>query len=133
MAFNQFTSSQQITVGNTKFILPEGYHHSNPNDFGAESITNNIHTTFLTEYNGTNITKYVEDYQKFIKTQNQTMNVENFTIDNITLYKTVNIDNPHTIHYFFVANGNTFDVYTWDGDNNIGSIALGLAKSATPI
>ena len=46
--------------------------------------------------------------------KNETMTIENNTMNNTIFYKTNNIDNPNTIHIWFVKNGDTYDMYTFD-------------------
>ena len=77
------TSNSQFRVGSTTFKLPDGYVEGSPNQYGAQSITDGKYSIFLVEYDDTNVSKHIEDYNiNFVKPKNQTMEVINFTIDN---------------------------------------------------
>lgn len=119
----------KIKVGDTDFKLPDGYHEGKMNKFGAVNITNGTNSIFLFEQDDANIQKYINNYKKEIQKQNQSMTIKNFTIDNIVIYKTNNNNNPNTIHYWFVKNNKTYDVYTWDGNKDMDSIVINLIKS----
>lgn len=118
-------------VGNTEFVIPEGYSEGNFNEFGATNITNGTNSIFILENNDTNVMEYVHDYENYINnTRNQSMNILTFTIDDMLVYKTDNVDNPNIIHYWFVKNNKTYDIYTWDGNEKIDSIVISMIKSS---
>lgn len=129
LIFNPYKFENTFTVGSSKFNMPEGYEKVST-DSGVVTISDGgKNKIFIDEADEKNINKYISKYEKRIASKNQTMTVENITMDNITLYKTNNIDNPGTIHYIFVKNKKVYDVYTWSGTKDLGSIALELAKS----
>lgn len=121
--------NQKIKVGTTNFNMPNGYHEGALNEFGAINITNGTNSIFLFENNDDDIIKYVNSYEEHINDLNQTMDIINFTIDNIQIFKTNNKDNPTTVHYWFVKNNKTYDIYTWEGNEEIDSIILDIIKS----
>ena len=126
---NPINTENKVTVGSTNFILPEGYIQGDTNTFDAVNITNGTNTVFISESDDDNITKVVRSYRKNIENKGQTMTVDRFHMDNYIFYKTNNVDNPGNIHYFFEKNNKVYDVYCWDGNADLGSIALELAKS----
>lgn len=132
IGYNVFNTSNQdntIKVGKTTFYLPGGFYEGSSDDSGVMNITNGENTIFLSEYNDTNIQKHIEDYEIYIANKNQTMEVNNFTIDNIVIYRTDNIDNPNNVHYWFTKNNNTYEVYKWDNNDNMDSLVIQFIKS----
>lgn len=116
----------EVTVGDSVFTIPEGYHKGLTNSNGDISLTNNRDSIFIKEYNKS-ITQCVNSYQNYKKARNYDINVEKFTVDNISGYKS-SISNETNIHYWFAYNKKTYCIYTWD-DNNIDDIAIELMKT----
>lgn len=118
-----------FVVGSTEFIMPPGYNEGDINRFGATTISNGTNTIFLLEQNGTDVNKYIDEYKEFIKGKNESMVIKNYVIDNIKIYKTDNKDNPNTVHYWFVKNNKTYDIYKWDRNENMDSTVISLINS----
>lgn len=127
---NNLNSNNLFRVGSTDFKLPENYFVGSPNQFGAVNITDGEHSIFLVEYNDTNLTKHINEYQKFIKNKNQTIGVLNFTVDGISIHKTFNVDNPNNAHYWVLKNKKIYDIYKWDENPKMDYIVSELVKSS---
>lgn len=123
-------SNQHFKVGSATFDMPKGYHEGTPNYLGSVNITKANHTIFFTEYNDSNVTKHINDYKKLIlKDRNQTVVISNYTIGGNLIYKGVVKENPTVMHSWFVKNNKTYDIYTWDGDDNLDNIVINCIQS----
>lgn len=118
-----------IKVGAVNFEMPEGYHEGAVNAFGAVNITNGVSEVFLLEHKDSNTNEYIDEYKVHINEINQTMDIINYTIDNVQVFKTDNKDSPETVHYWFVKDNKTYDIYTWDGNKDIDSIVAQFINS----
>ena len=121
---NISNQNNTIEVGTTKFILPNGYKYVGISDLNAVAIDNGSNTIYLSEINDSNVTKYVNDYEKIIKEKNQTMIIQNITHNNIIYYKSVNFNSPNTTHYWFVKNNKTYSVFAYDGNTALEEIVF---------
>ena len=126
---NTLNRSDVIQVGTTNFTMPEGYHIGEKNTFGAISITNESNTIFLLENNGTNVQGYIDIYRKILIDNNESINITCFNIDNMEIYKIISLNNTQNIHYYFIKNNKTYDVYTWDGNPKMDSTVIKLIES----
>lgn len=126
---NTLNRSDVIQVGTTNFTMPEGYHIGEKNTFGAISITNESNTIFLLENNGTNVQGYIDIYRKILIDKNESINITCFNIDNMEIYKIISLNNTQNIHYYFIKNNKTYDVYTWDGNPKMDSTVIKLIES----
>lgn len=131
LAYTTYTGSEQtVTVGSAKFALPQGYHEGSMNPFGATNITNGTNSIFISEYEGNNVSKHIQKYKTDLnKNNNDSFNTTELKIDNKNIYKTTNIKNKATVHYWYVNNDKTYDIYKWDGNNNMDSIVIDLINS----
>lgn len=125
---NEFTN-KYVQVGSTSFKLPNGYYEGIPNEFGSINITDGEHSIFLMEYNDSDVMEHIYDYQQFIKNKNQSMKIMNYTIENISMYKSYNINNSYNVHYWFVKNNKTYNVYKWDENPKMDGIVFDLINS----
>lgn len=117
-----------VHVGDTNFNLPPDYYEGTTNEYGSINITNGSSTIFISEFNDTNVTKHLLEYTNFTKDQNKTITTKKYAIDDIVFYKT-NSNNFSTVHYFFVKNNHTYDIYSWDNIKNMDSIVINLIKN----
>lgn len=120
---------ESFDVGSAKFILPDGYHVGNSNDSNKVNITNGVNSIQLIEYKDKQITKHVENYEHYIINQNGTVKTENFTIDNVTIYKSVNEKYPNIVHYWFIKNGKTYEVSKYDANKRMDTMVINLIDS----
>ena len=120
---------ETFTVGNCTFDMPEGYSLNGTNKFCATAITDGENTIFILEQNSSNVNKYIKEYENQIKEKNESMKIQNMTIDDMKIYKTDNKDNPNTVHYWFVKGKNTYDIYKWDNNKKMDSIVIDLIGS----
>ena len=130
-AFNENLNSNKLfQVGSTNFKLPDGYVEGSPNQYGAQSITDGKYSVFLLEYDDVDVSKHIEDYnEKFVKSKNQTFEIINFTIDDNVIQKSYNAHNPNNVHYWFVKNGKSYEIYKWDDNPKMDYIVNDLVKS----
>ena len=132
MFFNQYHPENQIKVGNTIFGLPEGFHQGTNNTENDINITNGYDTLFFKECGDDNITKYINKYKKYIHDKNNNttvVKINNFTVDNILIYKSTIVNDSSTIHYWFEYNNKTYSIYTWSGNNNYNNIVKDIVKT----
>ena len=57
------------------------------------------------------------------------MEVINFTIDNNVIQKSINSNNNFNVHYWFVKNGKSYEIYKWDDNPKMDYIVNDLVKS----
>ena len=102
---------KEFIVGNTTFMLPEGYHEELNNVSNDVKITNGTNALFLIEYNDSNLNKHMNDYMKSSEINNDSLIASNFTIDDLVIYKVINKNVAPTIdisYLYLVIDINTF-------------------------
>ncbi|WP_405309200.1 hypothetical protein [Methanobrevibacter sp.] len=128
---NTFTSTSNansIMVGNTSFIVPEGYISINNN--GSTNITNGNNSIGLVCYADNDVNKHVKDYEDSKKLANESVSVSEFEVKNIKVYKS-DLGDSKTFHYWFLNNGEVYELHTWDGDSNTDQVIHKLVESIT--
>lgn len=131
LIYNGFFN-EKIKVGNSYFILPNNYMVSDVNSAGDISIAKGNDSIYIGNCEKDNITEYVQEYIKSIeKKNNQTAVMNNFTINNISVYKTTNMDTGAN-HYWFANNGEIYTIYTWNNVSNADMICKELITKMTP-
>lgn len=116
-------------VGDTTFNMPKGYHEGKSNYLGAVNITDGNTTVFFEEKD-VNVIQDINKYKKMIwDDRNQTVLVSNYTIDGNLFYKSTIKENPGVMHCWFVKNNKTYDIYTWDGNNDLDMIVINCYNS----
>lgn len=128
IAHKQLFDTNTINIGHSEFKIPKGYHEGVKNQLDATNITNGTNTIFIYEYDDNDIIRHVNTYNNSEANQNRENNITNLTIDNLIIYKTDNINSNKT-HYWFVKNNKTYDVYTWEKNNDMDSIVINLISS----
>ena len=127
--------NEKIKVGNSYFVLPNDYMISDVNSAGDISITKGNESIYIGTYDNDNgnITKYVQEYCKSIeKKNNKSVLLDNFTINNIFVYKTTNLDTGAN-HYWFVNNNEIYTIYTWNENPNADVICKELINKMTSV
>lgn len=124
-SFNQ----NKISVGNAEFTIPDGYHKGVNNQLNDLNLTNGYNSIFFAKYDGEDVESSVDEMSAFIKNQNQTPYLTNFTVDNVLVHKLTIINNTQYYRYWFVDNGVTYCIYTWDGNANTDNLVTDLIKS----
>lgn len=135
LVFNQPSSNdnsddhEKFLVGEASFTIPEGYNVSNQHNDGEVNLTNGNTTLYMVEYNGDNLTKYVNKSIDYVKSQGLNPIVSNFTIEN-TFVEKLTIDGKNNyLRYWFVNEDKTYCVYTFTGDSSIDNTVNYLIKS----
>lgn len=118
----------EFIVGNTTFMLPEGYYEEINNVSDDVKITNGTNALFLVEYNDSNLTKHINDYINNSEINNDSLIGSNFTIDNLVVYKIIN-NQTGSYHFWFVKDKKVYLVYTWGKNNKIDTLFFDLIKS----
>ena len=129
MIYNEFANANSFQVGDTQFVLPEGYHVGILNRNGDVNITNGTNSLFFAEHNGTDINHYVQGYSEYKLKNNRTITIENFTIDGKFVCKATNSNN-NTARYFFINNNKVYSIYNWDYNNKLDETVSELIKTA---
>lgn len=125
--FNSFNND--VTVGNTTFSLPNGFQNAGFTDSGNVNISNGYESIYIHEFDDNNITKHVNEYVNDRIENNFTSNLTNFTVGNKVVYKTVIINQTHSMHYWFINDNKTYSIYTWDGIPKMDQIVSDLILS----
>ena len=123
-----FVTNDSNTLAHTNdsnFKLPDGYSEGKINELGAKNYTKENESIFISESNGERAEAYALEYQNNIN-ENGSIIVKNYTINNIRVFT---IENNNTIHYWFVKDNKTYDIYTWDGNNDIELFVNNTIKS----
>lgn len=123
-----FNSQKTVDVGDTCFTLPDGYSIGNLNKDGDINITNGDSDIFINEYNDNNIDKHIDKYLASVNKTNYTFEYSNFTINNNSISR-VDVEGK-TVHYWFIINEKVYTIYSWNENDDLDSIVLGLIKSA---
>ena len=124
-----FNQSNVIKVGNSNFTIPDGYHKGEVNEFGALSITNGSNSIYLSENNGTDVQGYINIYGNILKEKNESINVTSLNIDNFEIFKVTSVNNTNNVHYFFINNNKTYDIYTWGSNDKLDRVIINLIES----
>lgn len=129
MVYNEYTNTNTFHVGETQFILPDGYHEGHLNEVGDINITNGNNSIFFVEYNDTDIDKYIQGYSQYKSENNRSILITNFTIDNTIVYKATNKEDMNIARYFFTNNNKTYSIYNWDSNTELDNIVSNLIKT----
>lgn len=131
IAFYSFSNqNNEISVASTKFQIPDGYHEVASNKDGVINLTNGTHEIFIGKYNDINVNKHIKTYVDYNKKKNITTNISNFTVGKTVVYKS-NLNNSSAVHYWFVKNKNTYDIYSWNHNSEIDSKTIKLIESSS--
>ena len=131
LLFNNLTAQNTVSVGDANFLLPEGYKENGVNKFGALTITNGKNEIYIIEQNDANVNKYILEYNNVVKHKNETMSIENVTINNTMFYKSKNINTPEVVHMWFVKNGKTYEIYKYDNNSKFEDEVIYLHNHMT--
>lgn len=129
-AYFNFYNPNEVRVGDSRFQLPEGYHEGALRDNGDTNITNQYTSVFIHQYDDNNTVKYSHAYVKERNQSNFTTKLVSFSVGNKTVYKSTIVGQPQSLHYWFVENGKTYTVYTWDGNDNMDLLIKDMIASA---
>ncbi|WP_405269099.1 hypothetical protein [Methanobrevibacter sp.] len=134
LVFNQPTTNnedthEKVSVGEASFTIPEGYNISDIHNDGEVNLTNGNTTLYLVEYNGNNLTKYVNKSLEYVESQNLKPIVSNFSIENTFVEKLTIDGKENYLRYWFVDNDKTYCVYTFTGDGSTDNTINYLVKS----
>lgn len=127
LKFTEF-SEQPLIVEDITLNMPNGYHQGDLTKDGMVNITNGTNYIFVTSYNDTNITGYVNAYANERQAENQTVTTSKLTINNILVYKSVN-NNLGYHHYWFINGDKVYTIFNWDKNPNIGEIVNEMISS----
>ncbi len=113
----------KVKVGEVLFNLPEGFEQISSEN-NKTTLKNTTSSIGILYYNDNNITKYVDQYTS--QNDPESINTSQFTVDNLTIYKSIIINDTRYIHYWFVDNDKVYTIYTWEGNNDTDSIVSKL-------
>lgn len=109
--------NNHVTISNVVFTVPEGYNQIDYLSENEVNMSNGYNSMILLKCNTTGIQKNIHDYQKYKNNHNYSSEISNFTVNNITVFKVVILNNTDITHYWFDYNNKTFSVYSWDATN----------------
>ena len=126
--FTLLNNEKTVKVGDTTFSIPSGYNVGTSNNLGDTNITNGENSIFIKEHSTTDLHGYLTEYEKYVKSLNDTVKVTCSTVDNVNVYKVEKNNDSQVIHYFFVKNGRTYEIYVWDNNPNLDNLVPELIK-----
>ena len=120
----------EINIGSTKFKMPNGYHEVSSNKGDVINLTNGTHGICIGKYDDINVKKHIKSYIDYNKKKNITTNISNFTVGKTVVYKS-QLNNSTAVHYWFVKNRTTYDIYSWHYNPEFDSITIKLIETST--
>ena len=112
-----FNHENEIMVDSFYFPIPEGYIEGTINNLGSINYTNGNNSIFISEDDNLNVEDKINSY----KSHNPNITVEKYVVNDIPI-KLVNTNNANITHYFFVKDNRGYDVYTWDGNDDLKDV-----------
>ncbi|MBQ6813457.1 MAG: hypothetical protein IJP12_02340 [Methanobrevibacter sp.] len=113
-------------IEKTYFEIPAGFHEVKGDDI--INLTDGNTSIFIRDHKHRTVEKGIQDY-KDMKGENYTLNVTRYNVGNITVSKGSCVDEPTTLHYWYVDNGDLYEIYTWTANNNTDDVVSGLISS----
>ena len=132
MSYILFFNNHQAKIGSISFNLPQGYNLDADNKLGDKTITNGSSKIYIAEYDNGNISTQINGYIVESNRNGFNVSMSNFTINNITVYKST-LTNNSANHYWFSYNNKIYSIYTWAETPNIDAIVFEMIKSIKPI
>ena len=132
LGFSIYTQNT-IKVGNTYFAIPEGYTVVDEGDY--YNLSSNINSICIVKkVHEENVKTLIDGYSHSKKSsENDSLEITKFNVDNYTVYKSVSSKNPKTLHYWLVKDEKTiYEFFTWSGDSNTDRIVTNLIKTMKP-
>lgn len=131
IAFSNFTNHEtEVKIGDATFKIPDGYHISKSENNKTINLTNGKNDIYIYKYNDKNVKKHVNSYINKTEQNNKTVKISNFTVGKTLVYKT-NINRSNTVHFWFVKNNATYEIYSWDKNPQIDSIATKMIETVS--
>lgn len=128
--YNNSTNNQNSTVkvGDLYFNMPNGYIQGTPNKLGDVTLSNGKNPIFITYYNDTNITKYINKFNDSVEKNGETIDIKNFTTNDLLVYKAT-INESGMVNYWFIKNDKIYSIYSWSKIDNVDIIFSELINS----
>lgn len=117
-----------VKFGKAEFTIPDNYYKK---DIGSDEVVitdGDIEITLLS-YDDKNVKKHIEKYESYLKGKNKTLNMKDFKVDGVHVYKGTINGSSKVIHYWFVKDGKTYSIYSSNADKNTGDTILNIIKS----
>ena len=74
--------------------------------------------------------KKIKEYEEYKKTENTTVTISNFKINDELVYKTTSDHDVNVNHYWFLKNNTVYSIYSLQKNNDIDEIATNMIKTA---
>ena len=130
MGFNMMaTSSNHVTIENTTFDIPSGFHEGQMTNLKHVNISNGKESIFIFKCPKNNINQNVKEYGEYKENEGNVVHTTNFTVDKTLVYKST-LDDTMTVHYWFEYDGQVYSIYTWGVKGDIDNIVSNMIKSA---
>ncbi|WP_405291010.1 hypothetical protein [Methanobrevibacter sp.] len=132
LGFSIYTQNT-VKIGNTYFAIPEGYKVVDEGDYyNLSSDINSI--CIVKKVHQENVEKLIDGYTHSKKSSdNDTLEISKFKVDNYDVYKSVSAKNAKTVHYWLVKDKKTtYEFFTWSGDSNTDRVVTNLIKTMKP-
>lgn len=127
--FSQFNNNDnEITVGHSKFYMPDSYKEGTPYEDNI-NITDGYNMIFLKEYEkGTDIKNLIKSYEDSRKGYNDTVLISNFTVGDVKVYKSSNVEWGSN-HYWFKYGDYVYSIFNWEQNSKMNDIVKDLINS----
>lgn len=114
--------NDKFNVGSTYLDLPKGYQVDSSSiahtyEYSTVNITNGENVISIYKYNDGDLSSHIDSYTNVKNRENHTLIFSNITINNINVEKSVDKNNSHIVHYWFLYDDNVYDIGTWDYDS----------------
>lgn len=117
-----------VKVGSSNFEVPDGF--TSIENYKYFNITNGLDSICI--YNrvrenlNETIQSYIDDREQ---NGNVTVQISNFTVDDIIVYKADILNDNKRVQYWFEDGGKVYNLFTWNKNQNTDSLVSGLIKN----
>ena len=113
-------------IEKTYFEIPAGFHEVKGDDI--INLTDGKSSIFIRDHKKRTVETGVQEY-KDMKGENYTINISTYNVGNISVTKANTLEEPNTVHYWYIDNGDLYEIYTWTANNQTDEIVSGLISS----
>lgn len=129
MFFFQENSMKKVIVNDVEFSVPSKYQDQQAS-IHLVKLTSGENIYFINVLNSSDVKFFVNDYVVHKNTtENKSVNISKLDYADSTIYKSVVSDNSSVIHYWFLKDGKTCEIYTGTADSNTDNFILDIIKS----
>ena len=125
----QENSMKKVTVNDVEFSVPSKY-QDQMDSTHLLRLTSGENIYFINVLNSSDVKFFVNDYVAHKNTtENKSVNISKLDYSNSTIYKSVVSDNSSIVHYWFLKDGKSCEIYTGTADSNTDNFILDIIKA----